>query len=49
MESINSDPSILYEDYFNMDQNNAVRGEMSDAEIIAQIKENNQAEDGLSG
>ena len=46
---INSDPSILDEDYVNMDQNVAVCGEMSDVDTIAQLKENNQAEVGLCG
>ena len=32
-----------------MDQNVVVCGEATDADIIAQLAENNQAEDGLSG
>ena len=49
MEDINSDLSILHEDYDNVDQNVTMCGEMSDVDIIAQLKENNQTEDGPPG
>ncbi len=47
-EDVNSDPLILYEDYVNVDQNVVVCDETTDADIIAELAENNnQAEDGL--
>ncbi len=49
-KDVNSDPLILYEDYVNVDKNVVVCGETTDADIImAELAENNQAEDGLSG
>ncbi|GBM92333.1 hypothetical protein AVEN_40994-1 [Araneus ventricosus] len=47
-EDVISDASILYEDYVNVDQNVVVCGESTDADIIAQLAVNNQAESGLS-
>ena len=48
-EDINSDLTILYEDYLNKGQNATVCGKMSEANIIAQLSKNNQAENDLSG
>ncbi|GBL85197.1 hypothetical protein AVEN_222688-1 [Araneus ventricosus] len=42
-EDVNSDASILYEDYVNVDQNVVVCHESTDADIIAQLAVNNQA------
>ena len=39
---INSDPSIFYEDYVNVSQNVSVCGEMSDEDMIVQLKESKQ-------
>ena len=46
-KAVNSDLTVLYEYYVNMDQN-LVCGDMNGADIITQLKENYQAEDGLS-
>ncbi|GBN78215.1 hypothetical protein AVEN_45096-1 [Araneus ventricosus] len=48
-EDVHSDPSILYEDYVNVDQNVVVCDESTDADIIARLAVNSQAENGLSG
>ena len=41
--------SILIHQILYEDQNVTVRGKMSDRGIIAQLEENNQVENGLSG
>lgn len=47
LEDIHSDPTILYEDYVNVDQNVVVCRIATDADIIAKLVENNQDKDGL--
>ena len=48
-EDMNSDPSISHEDNINMKKKGTVCGKISDADVIVQLQENSEAEDGLSG
>ena len=48
-KDINSHPSILYEDYVNVDQNEAACEDINNEDNIIQLKDNNWVEDDLSG
>lgn len=47
-EDVNSDPTILYEDYVNEGQNVIACGMVNDADNIAEVVEDHQDEYGLA-